>query len=173
MATEIKCYHIVWEKIIWEDFKYEDFKKKDDKGIYQLYGTHQVYGLNSLLYIGKTDKQTFGERIEQHLDDSDFIYNHFPEYSFFCLGRLQKTEDVSLKKYSEIIGSIEKLLINAHCPAFNSKDVKGLYKNDKKGKVNDFIIINWENYGQLLPEVSTLKFSDKYWKVEDTKNVYE
>ena len=38
--------------------------EKKDYGIYQIYGTHPVYGSNVLLYIGKADQQTFGARIK-------------------------------------------------------------------------------------------------------------
>ncbi|MGF7014622.1 hypothetical protein [Ornithinibacillus bavariensis] len=36
-----------------------------DYGIYQVYGSHNVYGSNTLLYIGKADRQTIGKRISQ------------------------------------------------------------------------------------------------------------
>ena len=45
--------------------KYDDIGKlinKEDKGIYQIYGDHYIYGLNTLLYIGQTT-ETFGGRI--------------------------------------------------------------------------------------------------------------
>src|SRR5579872_2702258 len=37
-----------------------------DRGLYQIYGHHPVYGSNVLLYIGQTYGRTFGERIEEH-----------------------------------------------------------------------------------------------------------
>jgi len=42
----------------------KDLRK--DRGLYQIYGHHPVYGSNVLLYIGQTSGRTFGERIEQH-----------------------------------------------------------------------------------------------------------
>lgn len=36
-----------------------------DYGIYQVYGKHQIYGNDVLLYIGKADLQTVGKRISQ------------------------------------------------------------------------------------------------------------
>jgi len=37
-----------------------------DRGLYQIYGHHPVYGSNVLLYIGQTYGRTFRERIEEH-----------------------------------------------------------------------------------------------------------
>jgi hypothetical protein len=37
-----------------------------DFGIYQIYGTHNIFGPNSLLYIGKACDQYFSTRLLQH-----------------------------------------------------------------------------------------------------------
>jgi len=48
----------------------QDVAKKqdpnDDCGLYQVYGTHAVFGPTSLLYIGMAMDQTFAKRFEQH-----------------------------------------------------------------------------------------------------------
>lgn len=38
---------------------------KADRGLYQVYGCHPVYGADVLLYIGLTANQTFGGRLAQ------------------------------------------------------------------------------------------------------------
>ena len=40
-----------------------------DYGVYQLYGAHFVYGDDVLRYIGKAAEQTFGVRLQQHVQD--------------------------------------------------------------------------------------------------------
>lgn len=52
-----------------------------DYGIYQIYGSHLVYGDNVLLYIGQANQQTFCTRISQH---SYWLENDFS----FYIGRL-------------------------------------------------------------------------------------
>src|ERR1035438_3521697 len=37
-----------------------------DRGLYQIYGHHPVYGSSVLLYIGQTVGRTFGEKIEEY-----------------------------------------------------------------------------------------------------------
>jgi len=34
--------------------------------LYQIYGTHQIFRSNTLLYIGKSGEQLFSKRIKQH-----------------------------------------------------------------------------------------------------------
>ena len=43
--------------------KVVQLKEPTDKGVYQIYGGHPVYGAGVLLYIGLTADQTFGERL--------------------------------------------------------------------------------------------------------------
>ncbi|TQP76852.1 hypothetical protein FLL89_19800, partial [Vibrio cholerae] len=57
--------HIQWDG----PFSLEQIKlmnTRTDYGLYQVYGTHTVYGSNVLLYIGQATYQTFGTRILQH-----------------------------------------------------------------------------------------------------------
>lgn len=67
-----------------------------------------------------------------------------------------------------IIDDVERILINSHYPAFNSKEIKGMMHHNPD---NEFLVVNWGDYGRLLPEVSTLKFSDKYWNDDKYREV--
>ncbi len=40
--------------------------KPEDKGLYQIYGAHDIHGSNVLLYLDKTVEQTFGARFTKH-----------------------------------------------------------------------------------------------------------
>ena len=58
---------------IWwqEPFTKKDIKKnfsdqENSYGLYQIYGTHNISGPNTLLYIGKAADQTFSRRLIQH-----------------------------------------------------------------------------------------------------------
>jgi hypothetical protein len=47
--------------------------------------------------------------------------------------------------------------------AENGKDISETsYKDMGSGETN-YIVTNWGNYGSLMPEVSSLNFSSKYW----------
>lgn len=54
--------HVHWNG----PFSLEDVEQKDDNfdyGVYQVYGSHPIYGSDVLLYIGKASDQTFSVRI--------------------------------------------------------------------------------------------------------------
>ena len=57
---------IEWEGSFCLDYVIDHLNGKDDYGLYQIYGTHIVYGANSLLYIGKAEGLTFSQRFSQH-----------------------------------------------------------------------------------------------------------
>jgi hypothetical protein len=63
---EERIIHIEWEGpySLNQLDTLKDLRK--DRGLYQIYGHHPVYGSNVLLYIGQTVGRTFGERIEEH-----------------------------------------------------------------------------------------------------------
>lgn len=157
--VNLKVYHLIWKKYGWDEFKGAKFLEKKYRGVYQVYGTHSVYGKDVLLYIGKTTDQNFSMRMdtEQHWD---FAANHYNEFSHVHLGMLMPIDDANINEFQSIITDIESLLINAHSPAYNASGIKGLKDHDLK---NEFIVVNWGNYGLMLPEVSTLKFTNKYW----------
>ena len=57
---------IEWEGSFCLDYVIDELNGKDDYGLYQIYGTHIVYGASSLLYIGKAEGLTFSQRFSQH-----------------------------------------------------------------------------------------------------------
>ena len=144
----------------------ELFKK--GKGIYQIYGSHPIYGSNVLLYIGKTTK-SFEKRIRQEThwwDNAD--RNNVQIYT----GRLFSKE-LSEKKDVDWIDDIslaEQLLINTHMPAHNSSNINTLSRQEKTlKKLANVRVINWHYYRDLMPEVSgdilldeTDVYSDSY-----------
>jgi len=54
-----------------------------EKGIYQVYGTHPVYGKDVLLYIRKTSNQTFGKRLRQTVPHHDLYNVHILKWGLY------------------------------------------------------------------------------------------
>jgi hypothetical protein len=129
-----------------------------DYGIYQIYGKHTVYGKDVLLYIGKADQQTIGKRVSQEnwWDTNDS--NHLKIYA----GRLAGEKTPQEVEWSKEIDLAEKLLINVHKPAYNSKNLTSIPDLE----LQDVHIINWGDYRDLLPEVSGLRWTSKLDHVE-------
>ncbi len=140
--------------ILWQGpFSYEYVvnnlhDENNDRGVYQIYGYHEVFGSNSLLYIGKTEKQTFSERFSQHKwiksERGISVY----------IGRLNPE---GIKDVNQAIDSAEELLIYVHQPPYNASD---LHYKGKYTKQNIRIFNDGER-ADLLPELST-----EYWRRE-------
>lgn len=146
-----KIIHLTWDgKKSLQEVKKMD--KEKDKGIYRVYGNHPVYGSNSLIYIGRTIKQTFAERIEQEengwLKDEDILP------SKIIVGRFDPDDNLSDKEKEQV----EQMLIYSHSPAYNSSNIgKPLGK-----EFHELHILNWGIRGSLLPEVSGLRWGNYY-----------
>ncbi len=142
--------HVQWDG----PFSLEDIKQmhqQSDYGLYQVYGTHVVYGSNILLYIGKASCQTFGTRILQH---SKWGYVPDEKELKVYVGRFAGNEQISDDEWSRQISIAEKLLIYTHSPALNSSNI-----NSVGGDVPiDSHVYNWGNRRNLLPEVSALRY---------------
>lgn len=132
----------------------------NDCGLYQIYGPHPVYGENVLLYIGKTTENSFAGRITEHkkewLDDLESETNIEVR-----LGRLRGQANMEDDgAWKEMIDITEALLIYSHWPAGNTQCRDSL---DEK-LYYDVHILNWGEYGSLLPEVSGDRWTNKHWK---------
>lgn len=140
-------------EVKWEGpFTIEEIKEKRnygrDHGLYQIYGTHPIFGPKSLVYIGKTDEGTFGTRIPQHDDYVDWEY---PEYEFY-IGRLGSTGNVNYDEWSSQIDFAERILINYCSPPYNSKNIQ------HHGIIEDtqILVVNFGKRYRLPPIISTI-----------------
>jgi len=113
------------------------------QGVYQLYGQHIVFGLNSLLYIGMTDGQTFARRLRQHRD-------RWLQYETDVSVRLGLLRDHGSLK---LLRNIEALTIWWHSPPYNSKCIWRYGGTPLR-------VQNWGARGSLQPEYSS------HWKPE-------
>lgn len=166
--------------IYWEiaDFKSTNEHCKEwDRGLYQVYGRHNAYGQDCLLYIGKTFDQTFSQRL---LNDKR-IYADFLETTIspekVRLGRIAKNNKSENERIDEennnatwrsYINIAEHLLIASHVPALNSQlDYRLSSLSDKYiANKKHVLILNLGDRGDIAPEVSTFFYSYEYYDYE-------
>jgi hypothetical protein len=153
--TNFEIYHLNWKEYSWDGSIFTAYNSIKDHGIYQIYGDHSVYGVDTLLYIGKAGNQTYSARMKGHTDlDTSQVFKFTKLYlSYFC-----KIDDLTETNWKSAIDLVEKVLIKSHFPALNSQDVMGFLES---GTPN-ILIYNWGERGRLLPEVSTLRCSEFY-----------
>jgi len=131
------------------------FNGEEDYGIYQVYGAHHVYGIDTLLYIGRAEKQTFSTRFTQHHWCS---VNHDAGRLQVYLGRLCDDKIPTIEAWERNIRLAERLLIYAHKPAENSQKEIAAFDEE----LSNVHVLNWFLYRDLLPEVSGARWSGLY-----------
>ncbi len=166
MTQEVNIIQIGWEKKPYNEETIKELDAEDYYGVYQIYGHHPVYGDNTLLYIGKANQQTFAMRLKDRTEFEETVLR--PES--MRIGRIFKTADTENANWDDIVDIVEKILIRTHAPAYNSTDIKGLKWYDDEEK--HYIIKNWYEYGLLLPEVSSMNISYRYWNEFKDKEMY-
>ena len=157
----METIHIIWDGPI----SASDVCKLNgpgDYGLYQFYGAHEVYGPQSLLYIGRAKEMKLGERIKQHNLDA-WVGSSATIY----VGRLCGKDLPRDKIWGEQIDKVERLLIYVHAPSWNSANIQDY------GNVSDLHVLNWGDRGQLLPEVSTLRWSAPNNRMPTEFKIYE
>ncbi|WP_336775299.1 hypothetical protein [Paenibacillus sp. MMO-58] len=157
MFSEQKIIHIDWDG----PYKHSQLQMlndpKTDRGIYQVYGYHPVYGKEVLLYIGKTGKQTFGKRLLQE----EWINTNNYEGNTFYIGRLAGSATPAMESWITEIDLSERLLIYSHKPAYNSMSLQTVPHEN----LHNVHILNWGLYNQLMPEVSGIRWTNKFAKI--------
>ena len=63
--------HVQWDGPFSLEQVSELNNEDHDYGVYQVYGSHPIYGSDVLLYIGKASQQTFATRLRQE----PWLYN--------------------------------------------------------------------------------------------------
>lgn len=159
--------NIAWEKI---PFNINEVRKqayRNDYGVYQIYGHHAAYGDETLLYIGKAQEQTFATRLTQEFwsfVESSIRPTHIRLGRICKSNRTEENLGWDVKRWRELIGVAEKILIKSHPPAINKQENGGMFINEFNSE--NVLIINSEDYGRLLPEISTLRISYRYWNYD-------
>ena len=132
---------------------------KHDYGVYQVYGSHPVYGSDVLLYIGKAGEQTFAARLQQE----QWHYNQDAGNIRYYVGRLAGEQTPEDAEWSHQIDVVETLLIHSHWPAANSRNVQTL--GGYASEISDIHALNWGQRRSLLGEVSGLMLTDQYYVI--------
>ncbi|MDE2916640.1 MAG: hypothetical protein OXM00_05375 [Paracoccaceae bacterium] len=148
--AEIEIINIKWEGPLTLEKAYNK-NKKNDKGVYQVYGDHPVYGLDVLFYIGKTQGQTFGVRLKTHEKN----FGEWDQRIQIYLGRIYAERKAwpSAQKWGSMIDRVERILIPACWPALNCQGIGGP-SNSGEDEVKDLLILNWGRFRSLPATVS-------------------
>lgn len=145
-------------EILWEGpFSSEEIKNlcnSEDYGLYQIYGTHNIFGSDSLLYIGLANNQTFATRLSQHEYWLEWENSEMKIY----IGKLGGIKQISEDEWSELIIKAEKLLIYFAKPTHNSSNL-----NNYGANINNTIVINYGRKNRLPMEVSTFYYDSQFW----------
>ena len=124
-------------------------KERKEYVLYQLYGSHHMYGRDVLLYIGRTENIRL--RLKQHERCWTRYEYDTVRFRVAYVKKFNTWEELDKEKYlinSEVVKKIEALLIRAHQPAYNNMN-KSSASNSKGVR-----IFNTGRCGQLFPEVS-------------------
>lgn len=136
------------------------YENTSDKiGLYQIYGTHPLYGNDKLLYIGRTqNKNGFKSRLKNRWVVENGQDN---ENVKIYLGTIFSYNEDIKNKENSFIEKAEVLLINALKPAFNSSNIQSV---DIKLIEQNYIVYNHNNYRDIYPILST----EYFWKDTNT-----
>lgn len=131
----------------------EDGDKSENYVLYQIYSSHPLYGKNSLLYIGKTNRSA-KVRLSEHEWLSSDKYGEAKIY-IASLGEFKswdQSNNITFfeKAGDDIVSKIESILIYSHQPAYNSMN-----KKTAKNATN-IRVFNTGEHGALRPEISSL-----------------
>lgn len=154
---EVQVIELSWEgPLTLKEF--DGLDKPSDFGVYQVYGTHSVFGTDALLYIGKAAEQFFGSRLSQHLG----WFQNEPSDLRIYVGRLggppQRIDD---KAWSTEIDCAERLLIHSCTPPYNSQGINsyGLHKN--------IVVLNFGHRNRLPSVVTSLYSESECWRKDE------
>jgi hypothetical protein len=144
---ELITIHIVWEGPLTVE-EAAAANTGDDYGLYQIYGTHDVSGPDTLLYIGQADRGTFDGRIAYHYAE---WARWNPSAITIYHGQLAGEASVTNDAWGLLIDQAESVLIWKLGIPFNSARIK----THKYNKVPILVVNHGRRY--RLPEcVSTL-----------------
>ena len=118
----MRTVRIEWEGPLSLD-EVKELSDEDDYGLYQIYGTHIVYGANVLLYIGKAEGLTFSQRLSQHRE-----WLSEEEGVSIRIGRISEEDydhdPPDWSDWREVLRDAEALTIHWHSPAYNSSNIE-------------------------------------------------
>jgi hypothetical protein len=141
----------------------DKFKRNSDYGIYQIYGTHNIYGAETLLYIGKAESRTFSSRFAEHKEWVEWEPTPVDIY-LGRLGGIDKTLKGNL--WEDQIDRAERLLIYYCSPPYNSKGL------NEYGKMPSTVVLNYGKRKHLPYEFSNLDERTSFWQKDSKWKLY-
>lgn len=163
-GTKEQKFNII--EIVWDGpFTIQEvLENKNDisgcKGLYQIYGNHEVNGNNNLLYLGKSTTSVCS-RLKDH-DKYWIPYETTPVQIFIGKFQWEGTNQITEDKLNHKIDIAERLLTFLCQPPYSSS-LKTTYKEDFKGEYD--IVINYGRKQRLPTEVSTYWYNNNNaWK---------
>jgi hypothetical protein len=128
-----------------------------DYGLYQVYGAHPLYGEEVLLYLGATGgERTFGARLAEEQSYWEVEEDFQPLIIY--VGRLMGVVAPTNGVWEEEMELALRLLIFAHAPVFNAREVAAAPDDDLK----NVHVVNWGEHLDLAPEVSGNRYLYKF-----------
>ena len=159
----MKLIEIKWEG----PFTLEEisqFSSEIDYGVYQIYGTHNILGSDTLVYIGQAIDRTFSVR----LPERSWINWDFAEYKIY-IGRLGSSQACTVDEWNNDIDIAERILIDYCQPPFNSQCLNGLSETIS----NEINVLNFSKRFRLPLVVSSSwresSYEKKQWKAYSNK----
>ena len=131
--------------------------KDNHYGLYQLYGTHEVYGSDVLLYVGKARERTFSKRFSEHQKD---WFNWQSSSVSMYIGQIGGINQPNDEEWSFQIDEAEKLLIHFCTPPYNSKNIYNYTCQ------NDILVLNYGKKKMLPYSVTSLMHDSSFWNQE-------
>lgn len=145
-SNEIDVIHIVWEG----PFSIKaalSRKLENDYGLYQIYGTHSIFGQDALLYIGQANGRTFFGHLpwyEGHWEQRE------PDHYEVYLGRLGGWEPIDERRWGELIDNAEAITVYNVSPPYNRSRIISMTVKEPT------IILNYERRHRLPKCISNL-----------------
>jgi hypothetical protein len=139
---------VVWDGPVPFD-RVTEAKADHDFGVYQVYGTHAVFGPDCLLYIGLAEQQRFGVRVPSHIAWTEWQSSPTNVY----LGRLAGRQPIDKTRYEEwgeMIVRAEDLLIYYCSPPYNSRSINTLRSHPPT------VLLNYRRHHRLPAVISNL-----------------
>ena len=139
--------------------------------LYQLTGTHCVYGADALLYIGSTGRA--GSRLLDHV--RGWAYEEADQLTVRLASvgpildweswRSTRSAPFAAPCDAAAVRAIEQLLIYVHQPAYNRNEKK----ESRPLRDSHLRIFNTGVYRSLLPELSTTRWRNAYPTPDEEK----
>jgi hypothetical protein len=92
----------------------------EDYGLYQIYGTHILFGPESLLYVGKATEQTFSQRFRQH---RAWLDAEAPVHVYLGRTYVPGRHDGPASSWAADVAMAERVIIYKYSPPYNSSSV--------------------------------------------------